>query len=49
VATETFQYDLERHVILYTDRRQNHWGTSYDGFGRVAETVDPLGDRSHTT
>ncbi|HEY6322118.1 MAG TPA: DUF6531 domain-containing protein, partial [Thermoanaerobaculia bacterium] len=48
-VTDIFQYDLERRVIKYTDGRGNDWLTHYDGYGRVAETVDPLGNRSDTT
>ena len=48
-VTDNFQYDRERRVTQYTDGRQNSWLTKYDGYGRVAETVDPLGNRSDTT
>ena len=48
-VTDNFQYDQERRVTQYTDGRSNAWLTHYDGYGRVADTVDPLGNRSATT
>jgi RHS repeat-associated protein len=47
-VAEAFQYDQERHLALYADGRQNHWLTRYDGYGRVAATVDPLGNHADT-
>jgi YD repeat-containing protein len=46
---DNFQYDQERRVVQYKDGRGNKWLTHYDGYGRTAEAVDPLGNRSDTT
>jgi RHS repeat-associated protein len=41
---ELFSYDLERRRTSYVDGRGGLWITSYDGYGRVGKTVDPLGN-----
>jgi RHS repeat-associated protein len=48
-VVEAFDYDLDRRVTKYTDGRGNPWLTRYDGYGRVASTVDPLGNASFTS
>ncbi|NJL27416.1 MAG: hypothetical protein HC897_05730, partial [Thermoanaerobaculia bacterium] len=42
---ETTVYDLEQRPTMRTDGRGNAWTTIYDGYGRVQETRDPLGNR----
>ncbi len=45
-VTVGYGYDAEGRQIAFSDGRQNGWSTAYDGFGRVKETRDPLGNRS---
>jgi RHS repeat-associated protein len=44
-VTELFAYDLERQRTGRTDGRSKLWTTAYDGYGRVREARDPLGNR----
>ncbi len=48
-VTETATYDAERRLTDWTDGRSATWHALYDGFGRVSETRDPLGDKSTVT
>ncbi|HEX6904369.1 MAG TPA: Ig-like domain-containing protein [Thermoanaerobaculia bacterium] len=45
-VTVGYGYDAEGRQIAFSDGRQKVWSTFYDGFGRVMETRDPLGNRS---
>jgi RHS repeat-associated protein len=45
-ATVTSAYDAEGHRTTTTDGRNATWTTVYDGFGRVQETADPLGNKA---
>ncbi|HEX4965393.1 MAG TPA: Ig-like domain-containing protein [Thermoanaerobaculia bacterium] len=45
-VTLGFGYDADGRRIAFSDGRQSIWTTSYDGFGRVKETRDPLGNRA---
>ena len=45
-VTESYAYDQEGHLLTRTDGRGNAWTSEYDGYGRLAASVDPLGDRT---
>jgi len=47
-AAVTFSYDLEGQQVSRTDARGFAWATEYDGYGRPAASVDPLGNRAET-
>ena len=44
-VTESYAYDTEGRLTTRADGRGNDWTREYDGFGRLAATEDPLGDR----
>ncbi|MEM7586358.1 MAG: RHS repeat-associated core domain-containing protein, partial [Acidobacteriota bacterium] len=46
---ESVTYDADRRPTLRTDGRLKVWEMRYDGYGRMRETVDPLGNRSAIT
>ncbi|HEX3553446.1 MAG TPA: Ig-like domain-containing protein [Thermoanaerobaculia bacterium] len=45
-VTLGFGYDADGRRIAFSDGRQSVWTTAYDGFGRMKETRDPLGNRA---
>ena len=48
-ATETSSYNLEGQRVVRTDARGFAWTTEYDGYGRRAASVDPVGNRAETS
>ena len=44
-STATYAYTTSGELKSTTDGRGNVWQTHYDGYGRVAETIDPLDNR----
>lgn len=46
---ESFAYDLERQPTAFVDGRGNTWASLYDGYGRLMERRDPLGNRATST
>ena len=46
-TSESFQYDADGQRTHATDGLNNTSVTVYDGYGRVAESIDPLGHRTH--
>jgi RHS repeat-associated protein len=48
-VTITAGYDAEGRLHQYTDGRNANWITNYDGYGRVRETLDPLGNKTQIT
>src|SRR5262249_20529445 len=49
LSTESMEYNDEGRLTAWTDGRSSVWHTSYDGYGRVTETQDPLGNKSSVT
>jgi YD repeat-containing protein len=49
LSTESMEYDQEGRLTAWTDGRSSVWHTSYDGYGRATETLDPLGNKSAVT
>ncbi len=47
--TETFTYTPDGELAERVDAAGKHWLTHYDGYGRVKESVDPLGGRLAAT
>lgn len=47
-ATEGYAHDLDGQLVTRTDARGRAWVTEYDGYGRPAAEVDPIGNRSET-
>jgi len=48
-ANETFLYGAEGQLIQRLDPLSNSWTRSYDGYGRLSNSFDPLGNRTRTT
>ncbi len=45
---EEYSYDADGRLVVYTDARQQVWRTEYDGLGRPAAQINPLGERTET-
>jgi RHS repeat-associated protein len=48
-VTELLSHDLEGRRISFKDGRNAVWPTTYDGFGRVKQSADPLGNKTTVT
>jgi YD repeat-containing protein len=49
LVSEGYVYDADGALTAQTDGRSHAWTTAYDGYGRIRETADPLGDLTRTT
>ena len=43
---EQLLFDDSRRFKVFTDGRSNAWTREYDGYGRVRESLDPLGNKT---
>ena len=48
MASESFAYDADGTRTSWRDGRGELWASTFDGYGRPAASVDPLGNRTET-
>ena len=48
MASESFTYDADGRRTSWRDGRGELWASTFDGYGRPAASVDPLGNRTET-